>query len=66
MLEKSFNPQSFPVMREFLIDPNGKSLDGLNQLEEEIIKSKSDSNFKPQSHDDLLHQWISDAIFRNI
>ncbi len=64
MLKKSFNPQSFPDMREFLIDPTGKALSGLNQLEEEMIKSKGDSNFKPQPHDDLLHQWISDAIFR--
>ena len=36
---KSFNPQSFPNMTEFLIDPNGKSLDGLKQLEDEMIQS---------------------------
>ena len=55
-------------MTEFLIDPNGKSLDGLKQLEDEMIQSndvvfKGKSNFEPQPHDDLLHQWISDAIF---
>lgn len=71
MLEKSFNPQSYPDMREFLIDPNGKALGGLKQLEDEMIQSndvvfKSDSKFEPQPHDDLLHQWISDVIFRNI
>ena len=71
MLMKSFNPQSFPNMTEFLIDPNGKSLDGLKQLEDEMIQSndvvfKGDSIFEPQSHDDLLHQWISDAIFSKI
>jgi len=71
MLMKSFNPQSYPEMREFLIDPNGKPLDGLKQLEDEMIQSndvvlQGDSKFEPQPHDDLLHQWISDAIFRNI
>jgi len=71
MLMKSFNPTSYPEMREFLIDPNGKALDGLKQLEDEMIQSndvvfKGDSKFEPQRHDDLLHQWISDAIFRNI
>jgi len=71
MLMKSFNPQSYPEMREFLIDPNGKPLDGLKQLEDEMLQSndvvfKGDSKFEPQPHDDLLHQWISDAIFRNI
>src|SRR6056300_6408 len=65
MLEKSFNPQSYPDMREFLIDPNGKALDGLKQLEDEMIQSndvvfKGDSKFEPQPRDDLLHQWISD------
>jgi len=69
MLEKSFNPQSFPEMREFLIDPDGKALDGIKQLEEEMIQSNDVLLPEPdsvESHDDLLHQWISDAIFVNI
>lgn len=71
MLEKSFNPQSFPEMREFLIDPNGKALSGLNQLEEEMLHSNDvvfngNASCAVEKHDDLLHQWISDAIFRNI
>jgi len=69
MLEKSFNPQSFPEMREFLIDPDGKALDGIVQLEEEMIQSNDvllPERDGVESHDDLLHQWISDAIFVNI
>ena len=69
MLEKSFNPQSFPEMREFLIDPDGKALDGIKQLEEEMIQSNDvllPERDGVESHDDLLHQWISDAIFVNI
>jgi thymidylate synthase len=71
MLMKSFNPQSFPDMREFLIDPNGKALDGLKQLEDDMIQSndivfQGNSNFEPSAYDDLLHQWISDAIFNKI
>jgi len=71
MLEKTFNPQSFPDMREFLIDPNGKPLDGLNQLEEEMLQMNDlvfngNASCTVEKHDDLLHQWISDAIFGNI
>ena len=71
MLEKSFNPQSFPDMREFLIDPNGKALNGLIQLEEEVLQMNDlvfngNASCTVGKHDDLLHQWISDAIFGNI
>ncbi len=72
MLQKSFNPQSFPDMTEFLIDPNGKALGGLNQLEKEMIQmndlvSNGNTRYKGRApHDDLLHQWISDTIFVNI
>lgn len=70
MLMKPFNPQSYPEMREFLIDPNGKPLDGLKQLEDEMLSMNDvlipNNVIEPQPYDDLLHQWISDAIFRNI
>ena len=71
MLMKPFTPLSYPKMTEFLIDPNGKALEGLRLLESDVIQSndivfKGNSNFEPNQHDDLLHQWISDAIFKNI
>lgn len=70
MLMKPFTPLSYPKMREFLIDPNGKPLDGLKQLEDEMLSMNDvlipNNVIEPQPHDDLLHQWISDAIFRNI
>lgn len=71
MLMKPFTPLSYPKMTEFLIDPNGKALEGLRLLESDMIQSndivfKGNSDFEPNPHDDLLHQWISDAIFKNI
>tara|TARA_R110000803_G_scaffold78949_1_gene144293 strand:+ start:1018 stop:1926 length:909 start_codon:yes stop_codon:yes gene_type:complete len=71
MLEKSFNPASYPNMREFLIDPNGKPLEGLKQLEEEVLQMNDlifngNASCTVDPHDDLLHQWISDAIFLDI
>ena len=71
MLEKSFNPASYPNMREFLIDPNGKPLEGLKQLEEEMLQMNDlifngNASCTVDPHDDLLHQWISDAIFLDI
>ena len=71
MLEKSFNPASYPNMREFLIDSNGKPLEGLKQLEEEMLQMNDlifngNASYTVDPHDDLLHQWISDAIFLDI
>lgn len=62
MLNYSFNPMSFPNMREFLIDPNGNALNGIKEIETEI-----ESNNKTiRTKDDPLHRWITDAIFQNI
>lgn len=69
MLMKSFNPASFPKIREFLINPQGQALPGIKEIEDEMIKFNSTdetTKFTPSPKDDLLHQWISDAIFMNI
>jgi len=69
MLIKSFNPTSFPEMREFLIDPQGQALSGIKEIEDEMIQCNdviNTSEFTPTPKDDLLHQWISDAIFLDI
>ena len=69
MLTKSFTPQSFPEMREFLIDPKGYALDGIKEIEDEMIEANDviqTDRFTPSTKDDLLHQWISDAIFKDI
>jgi thymidylate synthase len=69
MLMKSFNPTSFPKIREFLIDPQGQALSGIKEIEDEMIQCNDIINtaeFTPSPKDDLLHQWISDAIFLDI
>lgn len=62
MLDHSFEPMSFPEIREFLIDPNGNPLDIINQISSEIESDGSVIEVK----DDPLHQWISDAVFMDI
>jgi len=64
MLLKPFEPMSYPEMREFLIDPNGKPLDDLKNLETEIVTDR-ESTKNRYSYDDPLHHWIHDAIFEN-
>ena len=61
MLNHQFEPMSFPLMREFLIDPNGNALDGIKYIETAIIEG-SDIPL----HDDPLHDWITNAIFSDI
>jgi len=62
MLKESFEPMSFPEMREFFIDPNGNPLEGIKEIEKEI--DSDDGNIRTK--DDPLHSWISDSIFKNI
>ena len=62
MLQQSFDPISFPEIREFLIDPNGNPLDGIKEIENEIESGAQEIRVK----DDPLHNWISDAIFMDI
>ena len=62
MLDHSFEPMSFPEIREFLIDPNGNPLEGIKEIESEI---ESDSEVI-RVKDDPLHVWISDAVFMDI
>lgn len=59
MLKESFEPMKFPLMREFFINPNGKPLTLIKEIEREVT-----SNDKLiRTKDDLLHDWIADAIF---
>ena len=62
MLMHPFEPMSFPEMREFFIDPKGIALDGIKEIEEEIMSDTETI----RSKDDPLHRWISDAIFMDI
>jgi thymidylate synthase len=62
MITKTFDPMSFPKIREFLIDPDGNALDGIKEIENEILSDSETIRTK----DDPLHQWISDAIFMDI
>jgi thymidylate synthase len=69
MLMKSFNPTSFPKMREFLIDPQGQALSGIKEIEDEMIQCNDIINtteFTSSPKDDPLHRWISDAVFMDI
>ena len=59
MLRKSFAPASFPEIREFLIDPSGNALDGVKEIESEIMSDTTEASTK----DDLLHSWITDALW---
>ena len=65
MLMKPFEPMSYPPIREFLIDPNGKPLDDLKKLETEII-TNSEGTTTRNTYDDPLHSWIHNSIFENI
>ena len=65
MLLKPFEPMSYPDIREFLIDPNGKALDNLKQLEEEIITDQQATKTR-YSYDDPLHQWMHTVIFEDV
>ena len=65
MLMKDFEPMSYPSIREFLIDPNGKPLDGLKKLEHEITSNEQATKTR-YSYDDPLHGWIHNVIFEDV
>mgnify|MGYP003132211635 CR=1 FL=1 len=65
MLNKTFDPMSYPPIRHFLIDPNGNPLDGLRNLETEIVTNEHPTKTR-YSYDDQLHNWIHNSIFENI
>lgn len=62
MLNNDFEPMSFPEMREFFINPMGYPLDGIKEIEDEIMSGTKTIRTK----EDPLHNWITDAIFLNI
>jgi len=61
MLNYQFEPMSFPDMREFIISPDGTSLDCIKQIETAIVEGGD-----IPVHDDPLHDWITTAIFSDI